>query len=192
MIPTMRIPIALCLLVLFAACGGNAPVREDSKAVEASRRIRTMEDSLFRSNTFDRKAAQSLLDVYLAYERSFPSDSLAPEYAFRAANQKKTMGDPQGSLQIYDRIISNYPGWRKMADVYYLRAFTIDDGLKQKGEAKKAYEQVIEKFPDDPYAAQAAQMIVNLQFTDEELIERFRRMNPDSLPAGQAGAQAVK
>lgn len=185
----MRIPLVLSLLVLLAACGDGAK-QPDSKAVEAARRIRAMEDSLFASTAFDRKSAQALLDVYLAYERSFPGDSLAPEYAFRAANTKKTLGDPQGSVQIYDRIIRNNPTWRKMPDVYYLRAFTIDDGLKQKGEAKKAYEEVIEKFPDDPYAAQARQMIANLQYTDEELIERFKRMNADSL-AGEAGAQVA-
>ncbi len=62
-------------------------------------------------------------------------------------------------------------------------AFTIDDGLNEKGRAKQAYEEVIMRFPDHPFAKDARAMIDNLQYTDEELIERFKKMNADSATA---------
>lgn len=187
MTPTMRSLIVLSFCAVLAACGGGAPpASPDGPTAEASRRIRAMEDSLFAGTTFDRKGAQALLDVYLAFEKANPSDTLAPEYAFRAAGLKKALGDPQGSVALYDRIISNYPHWRRLPDTYYLKAFTIDNDLHQKGEAKAAYEQVIARFPEHRFAVDAQQMIDNLQYTDEELIERFKRMNTDSARASAA------
>ena len=83
-------------------------------------------------------------------------------------------------MKVYDRIISNYPGWRRLADTYYLRAFTLDNDLDQKGDAKTAYEEVISRYPDHPFARDAKQMIENLQYTDEQLIEKFKKMNAEA------------
>lgn len=191
MTSTMRTPIILLALALLAACGSNEAPKEDPRVAEAARRIRTMEDSLFDNPMFDRKGAQALLDVYLAFEKANPADTLAPEYAFRAAGLQKALGDPQAGIAIYDRIIHNYPHWRRLPDTYYLKAFTIDNDLHQKGEAKMAYEEVITRFPDHRFAADAKQMIENLQYTDEELIERFERMNPPA-EAGDSAQAAAK
>ena len=95
----LHIPIAVTALALLAACGGtNEAPKEDGKAAEAARRIRTMEDSLFNNPVFDRKGAQALLDVYLAFEKNNIGDTLAPEYAFRAAGLEKALGEPQASI----------------------------------------------------------------------------------------------
>ncbi|MEO8734717.1 MAG: hypothetical protein ABI373_10335, partial [Flavobacteriales bacterium] len=65
----------------------------------------------------------------------------------------------------------------------YLKALTIDNDLQQKGAAKQAYEEVIEKFPDGRFTAEAKQMIANMQYSDEELIKKFEAMNADSTNA---------
>jgi tetratricopeptide (TPR) repeat protein len=170
--------------VLFSACGGgSSPHGEEgtdstaTSSAEAVRRIRSQEDSLFAKPIFDRAGALKLYDVYLAFAQTFPKDTMVPEYLFRAASVARSMNEPNKTLMLYDRVIADYPEWRRIADAYYLRAFTIDSDLKQKGEAKTAYEEVIKRFPDHKFAADAKQMIENMQYTDEELIERFRRMN---------------
>lgn len=190
---TLLIPGLLALLLM--ACGGDAAdapatptVTAAPPAPEMGARIRAMEDTLFAKTVFDRRGAQALLDVYKAYAKAFPSDSMAPEYLFRAAGMSKGLGGPQEAVQLYDRIIKEYPKWGRLADTYYLRAFTIDADLKQKGPAKQAYEEVIARFPDHRFAKDAKAMIQNLQYTDEELIERFRRMN-DSIEAAEAKAR---
>ncbi len=189
---TLLIPGLLAMLLV--ACGGDAAKAPTAPtgsttppAPEMSVRIRAMEDSLFAKTVFDRRGAQALLDVYKAYAKAFPNDSMAPEYLFRAAGMSKGLGGPQEAVQLYDRIIKEYPQWSRLADTYYLRAFTIDADLKQKGNAKTAYEEVIARFPDHRFAKDAKAMIQNLQYTDEELIERFRRMN-DSIDAAQVKA----
>lgn len=177
----------LASLLLMVACAGPAePETPESKSAEMVARIQTMEDSLFNSMEFDRRKAQGLVDVYKAYAQAFPLDSLAPEYIFRAAGVSKSMRQPEQSIMLYDRIIKDYPGWKRVADAYYLKAFTIDSELDQKGEAERAYKQVINLFPDHAFARDARIMIENLALTDEELIEKFQRQ------AAEQEAQAAQ
>jgi len=170
----LLLPAALLLIV---ACGGpSTPDTPEAKSAEMVARIQTMEDSLFNSMEFDRRKAQGLVDVYKAYAAAFPLDTLTPEYLFRAAGVHKSMRQPEQSVMLYERIINDYRGWKRLADAYYLKAFTMDSEMDQKGEAQRAYTEVINLFPDHPFARDARIMIENLSLTDEELIEKFQRM----------------
>lgn len=178
------------LVMLFASCGttssdGTTKTADSSTVGTAAavQRIRAQEDSLFNKSVFDRKGAIALKDVYLAFAKNNPLDTMAPEYLFRAAGVYRTLGEPQSTLDLYDRIIKDYPEWRRLADTYYLRAFTIDNDLQKKGEARTAYEEVISRYPEHKFAADAKQMIENLQYTDEQLIEKFKKMNEGSAAA---------
>lgn len=171
----MRSLLFLSIALTLAACSGGEKA-PSGKAAEMVARIQSMEDSLFNSGTFEKRNAQALLDVYKAYAATFPLDSLAPEYLFRAAGVAKSMREPQQSIALYDRIIVDYPSWNKLADAYYLKAFTIDSELDQKGEAKRAYEEVINLFPEHPFARDARVMIEHIGLSDEELIAKFQRM----------------
>ncbi len=177
----------LAPLMLLFACGQGdkadtktSASADSTNTMEAVKRIRAMEDSLFAKPVYDRKGAMALRDVYLVFAKTNPLDTMTPEYLFRCAGVHRTLGEPQETMKVYDRIISNYPGWRRLADTYYLRAFTLDNDLNQKGEAKTAYEEVINRFPDHPFAKDAKQMIENLQYSDEELIEKFKKMNAEA------------
>jgi outer membrane protein assembly factor BamD (BamD/ComL family) len=179
----MKKAIIITAALALAACGGGAEQQggRDQKAVEMATRITTMEDSLFRSMAFDQRNAQALLDVYKAYTKTFPQDSLAPEYLFRAAGlASKSMRDPQQGIKLYERVIAEYPAWKRLPDAYYLKAFTIDTELDQKGEAQRAYQEVIDLYPDHPFAADAKRMMEYLQYTDEELIQKFQQQEADA------------
>ena len=69
--------------------------------------------------------------------------------------------------------------WERLPDAYYVKALTIDADIGHKGEAKRAYEQVINQFPDHPYAQDARALIANLEYSDEELIRRFQQMEKE-------------
>lgn len=172
------------LVLLLGACGGSeGPVEKAVTNQEAVERIRAMEDDLYATTEVDRKGAQALMDVYLLYAKQNPLDSLTPEYVFRAAGLRSTLGDHKGSIELYDRIIRDYPGWSRIADTYFVKAFTIDNGLRQRGEASRAYQAVIDKFPGNELAEQARLLIENLKYTDDELIDRFEKMNEGSAEA---------
>lgn len=184
--------LILCSIALLTACGGGTAPEvspEQAHAIEGARRIRSMEDSIFNSGSgVDTRAAHGLVDVYLAYAKTHPLDTLAPEYLFRAANVKRSLRDPQGSIALYDRIIRDYAGWRKLEDVFYLKAFVLDADLKQKGEAEKAYREVIGRYPDSPFAEDARRMMALIGLSDEEILQRFQQ-KADSAAAAEAKAK---
>lgn len=171
MTPTMKYVLLLFAAVLLFGCGEKKETPADVQA-----RIRAMEDSVFESLSFDERRALALIDVYKAYANGNPYDTLSAEYLFRAANVAKSMHNGEGAVALYDRIAKDFPNWRRLPDVMYLKAFTIDSELDRKGEAATAYREVIAKYPDHPFAKDAKAMIENLQYTDEELIQRFQRM----------------
>ena len=173
-----QIALSIALLLLVACSGGKTEKAGDAKdngASEMAVKIRAMEDSLFENMAFNKRSAQMLLDVYKAYAAAYPLDHQAPEYLFRAAGVARSMKDAQQSINLYDRIIRDYPSWERLPDTYYLKAFTIDTELKHKGNAKEAYQQVIYQFPDHKFAKDAKAMIANLEYTDEELIARWKQ-----------------
>lgn len=181
-------------LLALGACGEGTPVdtgttkAEDvPEAVQARQKIRAMEDSLSDVAVFDRRRLMGLRDVYTAYVQRFPLDSIAPDMLRKAAATSGDLGEHEKSVMLYDQLIKDYPQWPRTADACYFRAFEIENGLKKKGEAKTAYEEFIAKYPDNQFADDAKKMIEYLQYSDEELMEKFRKMNPDT-----SGAEARK
>lgn len=168
------------LVALLFSCGGE----KTGTPADAQERIRVMEDSVFNADTFDKRNALALIDVYRAYANANPYDTLSAEYLFRAANMAKSLHDGELSVKLYDRIAKDFPRWKRLPDVLYLKAFTIDSELGNKGEAETAYRAVVAAYPDHPFAKDAYIMIQNLQYSDEELIRMFQARQ-DSIDAAQ-------
>lgn len=180
-------------LLVLAACGGSKTDEAKStgvpEATQAQQRIRAMEDSLSDMATFDRRRLMSLRDVYAAYVQRYPQDSLAPDMLRKAAATSGDIGEHEKSVILYDRLIKEYPQWPRTADACYFRAFEIENGLGKKGEAKTAYEEFIAKYPDNQFADDAKKMIEYMQYSDEELMEKFKRMNEGAEKDGAAKVQ---
>lgn len=178
------LPFLLATPLFLGACGhgdkGTTAASDSaSVAVAAAKRIHAMEDSLFNKPVFDRPGMVALHDVYIAYAKDFPKDTLAPAYLMRAAGISVDLHDGQAALDMYDRLIRDYAQWQGLEEVYYLKASVLDGELQKKGEAKMAYEEVISRYPGTKLAESARQMIDNLQYSDEELIKRFKAMNAE-------------
>lgn len=176
----------LTIVLLAAGCGGGERTETPSEALEMVARIKVMEDSLFERMVYDQRSAQELLDVYKAYATTYQLDSMAPEYLFRAASVSKSMHDPEQSIFLLDRIAKDYPSWERLPEVYFLKAFVIDQDLGQKGEAQVAYQFVVDNFKTHRMAEQAKAMIENLYLTDEEWLERAKQKELE-----QAGSEAA-
>lgn len=175
------IAITLSSVALLCACGGDKPADASTgdtsgKAAMMQARIDSMRHEMEDDTIYNARGAQELLDVYKAYAQAFPQDSLAPEYLFRAAGLALPLGRADESVVLYDRVIKDYPQWPKLVDTYYLKAMTVEE-LGKKADAKLAYEEVIKRYPDHQFAKDAAQMIDNMQYTPEELIEKWRMQN---------------
>ena len=74
---------------------------------------------------------------------------------------------------IYDAIYTQYPQYEKAAQALFLKAFTYDNDLKDKGTAKALYEEFLQKFPNDDFADDTQFLLKNLGKNDEEIIKSF-------------------
>ncbi len=170
-------------LLLLAACGAsedpdaaneNAPT-EAFIAAEQQKVIHDLEKPLRENLKFETAEAKKVYDVYLAYAAEHPLDTITPEYLFRAAQVSTGLKKNERAIKLYDRIIRNYPGWQKLPETYFMKAFTYENHMDQKGAAKQAYEDLIYAVPDHDLSAQARQLIDNMQYSDEELIKKWKK-----------------
>lgn len=181
-------PHHLLPLLVLAACGTTEQPAADPGKVSPPgtiERITAQETSFTANPVFDDRTGSALFAVYTEFAKQYPQDTMAPEYLLRAARLAKALRKPQESIALCDSIVKNYPTWHALPVVCMNKGITYQDELQDKEGARKAYEDVIARFPDHPYARDAKAMIDNLQYTDEELIARFKALNPDTGVVGR-------
>lgn len=103
----------------------------------------------------------------------FPNDPQAPDYLLRASDICLTMDQPEKSVKILNRIIDNYPDYKRMEDVKYNHASHLDFELRDTSAAKEAYQVFIDEYPNSPLVSDCQSRIKNIQYSAEELAEKF-------------------
>lgn len=151
--------------VFFYACGSSP---ED----EAKSKINELESNLFSSEDMvvNRKQASELVNAYIAYADEFPKDTLSPEYIFKAADICMNILNPSKAVWFFDRIIREYPDYRKVPESMFLKAYVYDNNMQSYDLARKLYTEFIEKYPDNEFADDAKVSIQNLGKTPEQII----------------------
>ena len=121
--------------------------------------------------------SQKLLLKTVEFADNYPGDEQAPDFLFMAARAANGLGQYTKSIKIINRIIRDYDNYDRLVEVYFLKAFTYDEDLNKKPEAKKVYVEIIEKFPKDPLAKEAKILLENLYLSDEEIIKKYQSQN---------------
>ena len=137
--------------------------------------IKSTEDSLFSDETkmVDRTMAAELIDKYVAYADQFPDDPDTPETLFKAGDLSMNMNMPRKAIQLFDRIMNNYPDFEKTPQCMFLKGYIYENDLKDLKTAKQIYEDFLKKYPDDEFADDAEISIKNLGKSPEDLIREF-------------------
>jgi TolA-binding protein len=125
------------------------------------------------------KKAELLLMRYRDYISMNPRDSLTSEYLFKAADLSLGVGKPQASIRYLDRLIQDFPNFRKAPEMMLFRGFIYETYLNEHGNAVKAYQAMIERYPNHRLTNDARASIDNLSLSEEELIEKFKRQNQE-------------
>ena len=185
MIRSTLLPIAVGLF-LFACQSGEVPANNEADAAASEAKlsakkqaiIASLEDSLYTEEMkYERRPAKQIFDLYLAYAAEHPLDTITPEYIFRAAQVATGLGNNEFSIKLYDRVIKEYPGWKKVPEAKFMKGFTYENHMDQQGAAIDAYEVLIYDHPNHVLTPQARQLIENMQYTDEELIKKWKEEN---------------
>ncbi len=161
-------------LFFFACCNKNN--RQD-----ALDNISKFEDSIdIANNIISVENGSKLIDLYTAFAKQFPNDSLAPAYWFRSAEVAASIHRPDLAIQFLDTVINNYPNYEHFATCHFYKGFVLENVARDLENARLAYQEFIDKFPNDPMVNDARISIENLGLTPEEMLEKILSQNPDA------------
>ncbi len=163
------------LVILLSGCKNNTSDESQNEQIDNDKfieRLHIIEDSLntgMPSKETIRKAVTAFQDFAVI----FPEDEKASEYLFKASDLALNIGQPEKSVKILNRIIKDYPNYKRIESVYYSRASHTDFELRDTTLAKTYYNEFMEKFPHSDFVDDA-QARFKFHFMDEnELIEYF-------------------
>jgi tetratricopeptide (TPR) repeat protein len=158
----------LLLLVMVIGC-------KDSHR-DAIDQIKKIEAEVFDKNgMIDHDRIDELIETYLGYANSYPQDSLAADYIFKAADVAMTTNRSNQAITLYQRIREEYPNYRKVPEALFLEAYVYENYLGRLDKAKALYEEFLEKYPDNDFADDAEISLKYLGKSPEELIELFQQ-----------------
>jgi TolA-binding protein len=146
--------------------------------------IKVMEDSLFSETKgmIEMDKTQTLVDAYLRFADKYPSDTNAPGYLFKAGDISMNLLDPNKAIQIFDRIMAEYPQFEKLPHCLFLKGFIYENELKNLDKARQIYQEFLVKYPNHDFADDVQISLDNLGKSPEDLIKQFQeKTKSDSL-----------
>lgn len=165
--------ILIIIVGTLFSCGSKT--KSDTKNEDLKNQIVEKEKETYSSDSLNLDLANDLITMYLAYANEFPQDSLAPEYLFKAAEISMNINKAKNSIDYLTEIENNYKNYDKYVATLFLKAFILENYLKDFDNAEKYYSIVVEKYPDHPLAQDAEVAISFLGIDDEELIKMFQQ-----------------
>lgn len=185
----------LALATVMVACSGEQSNEEVETAgdktsstvqgkEERQAEIQVMEQELLGFAKSDQTKmmnakADILLKRYRDYISMNPRDSMTSEYLFKAADLSVGVGKPEAAISYLDRLIQDFPSFRKAPEMMLFRGFIYETYMNQHADAVKAYKALIERYPNHRLASDARASIENLTMSEDELIEKFKKMNQE-------------
>lgn len=160
--------------VLFLGCHNEssekiAP-RDSSNTV-----IHGFEKQLYTDSSMniDPKIAYQIMIAYARFAHDFSDDTLSPEYLFKAGEIARALYRGNEATIYYKQLCEEYPDFEKTPTAMFLLAFTYENVLKDTLNAKKIYEEFINKYPDNQFIDDAQYSLKYLGKSPEELMKIF-------------------
>jgi tetratricopeptide (TPR) repeat protein len=126
---------------------------------------------------------ERILLRYRDYISMNPRDSISAEYLFKAADLSLGVGNPEGSITHIDRLITDFPNFRKAPEMMLFKGFVYEVHLNQHANAVKAYQAMISRYPNHRLTNDARAAIDNLSLSEEELLEKLKKAEEAQNPS---------
>lgn len=167
MMKNLSFVLLLAVVALFSAC---SPSRD--KTVQ---KITAVEKQLFAPDaySFSKPKADSLVAMYEAFAADFPTDTLVPEYIFKAGSISMNAGEPGKAIAFFDTYMQKYPDESRAAMCMFFKAFINENSLGNLDKAREIYLNFIEKYPDDEFTDDAKLALMNLGKSPEMMVKEF-------------------
>ena len=163
------------VMLALTACQNPTAQKENLEAD-----IAVLEAKLFsETNALESGDADQLLALYLRAADETAADSMKAEYLFKAADLMMYHAEPTQTIAIYDSIMTQHPNHDKAVMSLFLKAFVYDTRLADTANARRYYQEFLQRYPDDDFALDASMAIQNLGKSVEDLIREFESKNQE-------------
>ena len=141
--------------------GPDQPVQEQTQMTPED--VLGELQELASNQQISKEIVDKMIDKTMLFHRSFPEDERTAEVLFMTAANAQMIGErgrdsgnPQTGyfhkcISLLDIIIADYPEFADMKSVHSLKAVILDLDLEQKDEAVKAYQYLIDTYPEDTF-----------------------------------------
>lgn len=166
----MKKSILLFSVLLLVASGCNHTVKTTGDDVKKA------EEALFNADmTTNQDAVASAIATFSKYVEDNPEAVDAADVLFKAVEVSvNTKQDPQQSIGLVNKLVADYPKFDKNAvALFMLATFVYDEQLHDLDKARETYQQIVDNYPDSPFAKDAAIAITQLGMTPDELVKMF-------------------
>ena len=158
----------LVFVLVFVGCNSNDPAK----------RIEKLEKQAFSTEgAINPEVASDLVSAYCDFADANPDDVMVPEYLFKAVDVSMNINEPQRTISIIDRMLTEYPDYQNTERALFVKAFIFETRYNNLDMAKKLYEQYLAMYPDGEFAEDCKASIENLGLTPEELVKKFEEQN---------------
>ena len=161
--------LAVAMLLVMVGCQN-----QNKKVTEKD--VKAAEEALFNEDlTANPDAVPQAIATFSRFAEENPDHAEAPEYLFKALEiSVNTRQDAQQSIDLCNRLLAAYPEFDKNpVALFMIASFVYDDQLHDLDKARETYQQIVEEYPESPFANDAAISIQQLGMSPEELIRMF-------------------
>ena len=132
--------------------------------------------------SFNKPAADSLLQLYSAFIKKYPGDSLTRRYIFKAGNLYMTEGNGKSALEMFDNYMTTYPQDPKTPVCLFFKAFIYETIFNNLDKAQETYILFLEKYPRHELANDAKMSLNNLGKTPDQIVPSLKRTKRSTAP----------
>lgn len=174
--------------LFLCACGGSGNPEKSEEITDGEKRsrieymsrddlgdyIEEMEKSLFEDTVgMNQEKATKLMEAYAMYASGHPDDTHSPEYMFKAGELAMGLNRSLDALKYFSITYGRYVNFEKRPYALFLKAFVLENQVKDYDQATQTYKTFIEEYPDHPMRDDAEYSIQNMGKSPEELIKEF-------------------
>lgn len=102
-------------------------------------------------------------------------DTLTSDFLFKAGKLATTIGNQEKAIECFQWIYSVLPDSKEAPSAKFTHAFTLDNQMGKKEEAKVLYEEFLQQYPDHHFADDTQFQLNNLGKGDAEILEELKK-----------------
>ena len=138
--------------------------------------VQRAEKKLFNADqTTNPEAVRGAIETFRDFANQNPEDPQSPEYLFKALEASvNSKQDAPTSIVLCERLLQSFPDFDKNpVALFMVASFVYEDQLCDTALARGTYQRIIKKYPDSPFAKDAAIAIERLGMSPDELVKMF-------------------